>query len=214
MSTSHHGRYWIRPRPLTGASWAGRRIGILGGSFNPAHAGHRHVSQWMLRRLNLDQVWWLVSPQNPLKQARGMATLDARLDAARAMAQDPRILVTDLETQLGTRYTVDTLAALRRRYPRTRFVWIMGADNLLQIPRWRGWAQIMGRVPVAVFPRRPYSLKALVGKAARRYLRNRVPPRDAGGLPARPAPAWTFLDGPLHPASATEIRRKGWWGGR
>lgn len=199
---------------MTGASWAGRRVGILGGSFNPAHDGHRHVSQWILRRLNLDQVWWLVSPQNPLKQARGMATLDARLDAARAVARDPRILVTDLETQLGTRYTVDTLAALRRRYPRTQFVWIMGADNLLQIPRWRGWTQIMGRVPVVVFPRRPYSLKALVGQAARRYSRCRVPPRDAGGLPARPAPAWTFLDGPLHPASATEIRRRGWWGGR
>lgn len=201
---------WTRPRPLTGANWAGRRVGLLGGSFNPAHEGHRHISLWVLRALGLDQVWWLVSPQNPLKSSEGMAAQTRRLAAARVVARHPRILVTDLESQLGTRYTADTLRQLRRRYPTTRFVWIMGADNLLQIPRWRDWDEIFHTVPVAVFPRRPYSVKALVGKAARRYCRFKIAATAAKGLPALDPPAWTFLDGPLHPASSTDIRRQGW----
>lgn len=201
---------WIRPGPLTGPAWAGRRVGLLGGSFNPAHDGHRHVSLWVMRALGLDQVWWLVSPQNPLKPSEGMAARGQRLADARAVARHPRILVTDLESQLGTRYTADTLKVLRRRYPGTRFVWIMGADNLAQIPRWRDWERIFHSVPIAVFPRRPYSLKALVGKAARRYCHFRIAAGAARGLSARDAPAWTFLDGPLHPASSTALRRQGW----
>lgn len=202
-------RTWVRPRPLTGASWAGRTVGLLGGSFNPAHEGHRHISLTAMRRLGLDQVWWLVSPQNPLKSAADMAALDLRVATAQAKARHPRILVTALEVMLGTRYTAETLTALRRRYPRTRFVWLMGADNLIQVTRWRDWRRIFGRVPVAVFPRRPYSTRALGGKAARCFARDRVDAASAGTLPHRAPPAWVFLEGPLHPASATEIRARG-----
>ncbi len=119
-----------------------RRVGLLGGSFNPAHAGHRHISLEALKRLDLDEVWWLVAPQNPLKPARGMAPFKTRLGAAAKLADDRRIKVLDLEAQLGTHYTVDTLAALQRRFPRTRFVWLMGADNLAQIRHWRRWTEI------------------------------------------------------------------------
>jgi len=198
-----------RPGRLTGAAWAGRRIGLLGGSFNPAHEGHRHMSRLALTRLHLDQVWWLVSPQNPLKSSQDMATLERRVARAQEVARDPRILVAPLEVELGTRYTVDTLMQLKRLYPGTRFVWLMGADNLLQVPRWRGWTRIFGMVPVAVFPRHPYSIRALSGKAAQRFARYRVNAEQAPGLPSMAPPAWVFLQGPLHPASATEIRRRG-----
>jgi len=184
-------------------------VGLLGGSFNPAHDGHRHFSVEAIRRLGLDEVWWLVSPQNPLKSAADMATLETRVAVAQARAAHPRITVTPIEVELGTRFTVDTLAALRRRYPRTRFVWLMGADNLLQIPRWRGWTRIFCMVPVAVFPRRPYSIPALFGTAAQRFARDRVDAGRSRGLPFMKPPAWVFLEGPLHPASATEIRRRG-----
>ncbi|HYC05535.1 MAG TPA: nicotinate-nucleotide adenylyltransferase [Azospirillaceae bacterium] len=199
----------IPPRLRAGHAWAGLTVGLLGGSFNPAHEGHRHASLEAMRRLGLDQVWWLVSPQNPLKPALGMAPQAERLASARAMARHPRIRVTDIEADLGTRYTVETLAELQRRFPRTRFVWLMGADNLAQIPRWRGWIKIFGMVPVAVMPRRPYSIKSLLGKAAERFAVCRVPSSEARGLAHRAPPAWTFLDGPVHPASATEIRRGG-----
>lgn len=203
------GRIWIRPRPLTGAAWAGRRIGLLGGSFNPAHEGHRHISLAAMKRLGLDQVWWLVSPQNPLKSSADMAALDLRVSTAQAKARHPRILVTAVEVSLGTRYTDETLRELQARFPRTRFVWLMGADNLLQVTRWRNWRQIFGRVPVAVFPRHPYSIRALGGKAARRFARNRVDAASACVLPSMEPPAWVFLDGSLHPASATSIRARG-----
>ncbi|WP_374440334.1 nicotinate-nucleotide adenylyltransferase [Stella sp.] len=183
-----------------------RRIGLLGGSFNPAHDGHRHLSLWALRRLGLDQVWWLVSPQNPLKPAAGMAPLDARLAQARRAARHPAIRPTDIERALGTRYTADTLAALRRRFPRTRFVWLMGADNLRQIRHWKRWRAIFQGLPVAVFDRPTYALSALSGMAARRYARRRLPAAAARSLADRPAPAWIFVRMPLHPASASRIR--------
>jgi nicotinate-nucleotide adenylyltransferase len=194
------------PRPLSGANWAGRRVGLLGGSFNPAHDGHRHISLFALRALRLHQVWWLVSPQNPLKSPHDMATFSARLASARQASGHPRLLVTDLEAQFGTRYTADTLRQLRRRYPRTRFVWLMGADNLLQLPRWRHWRRIFECMPVAAFNRPPYSLKAPTGHAARRFARCRVEAAKAGRLADRTPPAWIFLRNPLHPASATAIR--------
>lgn len=180
---------------------------MLGGSFNPAHDGHRHISLFALRVLRLDQVWWLVSPQNPLKPAADMAALTERLARARAVARHPGIVVSDLETRLGTRYTIDTLSALRRRFPDTRFVWLMGADNLSQVPRWRHWLRLFATMPVAAFNRPPYSLKALAGRAAQRFARRRVSPARAGRLAELPAPAWMFLRNPLHPASATAIRR-------
>jgi nicotinate-nucleotide adenylyltransferase len=199
------------PRPVTawsGRLWAGLRVGLLGGSFNPAHDGHRHVSLVALARLRLDAVWWLVSPQNPLKPRAGMQPLAGRLAGARRVAAHPRIVPTAIERDLGTVYTVETLAALRRRFPGTRFVWLMGADNLVQIPRWRNWRKIFEHTPVAVFNRPPYSLKALGGKAARRFRDRRVGTGRAGGLAALDPPAWVYVDSPMHPASATEIRRR------
>lgn len=197
----------IRPHALNGRSFAGLRIGLLGGSFNPAHDGHLAISLHALRLLRLDAVWWLVSPQNPLKAKAGMLPLAERLARARgATRAHPRLQATALETALGTRYTVDTLSALRQRYPTTRFVWLMGADNLLQLSHWHHWQRIMNVVPVAVLARAPYSLQSLGGKAAQRYRRCRLPAAGVGLLAASAAPAWVFLPIPLHPASATAIR--------
>lgn len=186
--------------------FSGLRVGLLGGSFNPAHDGHRHISLVALRRLQLDQIWWLVSPQNPLKSATDMADLPTRLSAARRIARHPRIHVSDLETRLGTQYTCDTLAALRIRAPDTRFVWLMGADNLAQMPAWRHWRQIMALMPVAVLDRPGYGLRALHGKVATGYANARIASACAASLADMPAPAWCFLSCRLHPASATAIR--------
>ncbi len=196
------------PVPTPGTR-LGLRIGLLGGSFNPAHEGHRHISLEALKRLGLDQVWWLVAPQNPLKPAAGMAPLARRLAGAEAAARHPRLRVTGIEARLGTRYTADTLAALKCAYPGARFVWLMGADNLVQIPRWRRWASIFQAVPVAVFARSPYSHRALAGKAARRFARRRLSAERAGAVADMAPPTWVFLPVRPHPASATEIRRGG-----
>ena len=150
----------------------------------------------------------MVSPQNPLKPQRGMAPFPVRLRSARAMARHPRIKVTGIEARLGTRYTADTLAALKRRFARTRFVWLMGADNLIQIPRWEEWTTIFAAVPIAVFDRPSYSLRARGGKAAQRFSRSRLPVREAGRLAQRRPPVWVFLDGRTHPASASSIRAR------
>ncbi|MQP65399.1 nicotinate-nucleotide adenylyltransferase [Niveispirillum sp. SYP-B3756] len=201
------------PRPLAGGLWRGLRVGLFGGSFNPAHGGHRHMSLMALRMLGLDEVWWLVSPQNPLKSLDGMAPLTQRMAGAARVANHPRIRVSDIETRMGTRYTVDTLAGLKRHFPGTDFVWLMGADNLAQMPRWRGWTRIFGMVPVAIFPRQPYSVGALGGKAARRFAKARWQMSAAKHLAGAKAPAWVFLEAPLHPASATAIRCQGGAGG-
>ena len=186
---------------------AGRRIGLLGGSFNPAHEGHLHISRLALARLDLDEVWWLVSPQNPLKPEAGMAPFAARLAGAEAIAAaDRRIRVSDIEARLGTTYTADTLAALRRRFPRARFVWLMGGDNLRQFPYWQRWQDIFRTVPIAVFDRPGTSLTALAGKAALRFSQARVPTSAARRLAAMRPPAWTFFHTPLDPQSATRIR--------
>jgi nicotinate-nucleotide adenylyltransferase len=183
-----------------------RRVGLLGGSFNPAHAGHRHISLEALKRLDLDEVWWLVAPQNPLKPARGMAPFQKRLEAAAKLAADRRIRVLNLEAQLGTHYTADTLDALRRRFPRTRFVWLMGADNLAQIRHWRRWTDIFDRVPIAVFARPTYCLKGLAELAAKRYAHQRVAPEAARRLAELAPPVWAFLPIRLDTSSATDIR--------
>jgi nicotinate-nucleotide adenylyltransferase len=183
-----------------------RRIGLLGGSFNPAHEGHRHVSREALKRLGLDQVWWLVAPQNPLKPEAGMAAFARRLDLARAAARDPRIRVLDIEARLGTRYTVDTVRALMARFPRVRFVWLMGADNLRQVRHWRRWRQIFARIPVAVLDRPGYAARALSELPARALRRHRLPAAAAPRLAETAPPAWIFLPIRLDPRSATAIR--------
>lgn len=192
-------------------AYAGQRIGLLGGSFNPAHDGHRYISTEALKRLRLDAVWWLVSPQNPLKPTAGMASLDDRLAAARAVARHPRIRVTDLERRLGTRYTADTLDALVRRYPTTRFVWLMGADNLVQLPSWQRWSSIVNTVVIAVFARSPYDARALSGQAAHRFAHARIDARGAPTLADWQPPAWLFLPLRRHPAAATALRAAGRW---
>lgn len=185
------------------------RVGLLGGSFNPAHDGHRHVAETALALLGLDEVWLLVSPQNPLKPVAGMAPLADRLASAQAVAgRHPRIRATAIETALGTRFTVDTIATLRRRFPLIRFVWLMGADNLVQVARWARWIRIFQAVPVAILARSPYSQTALAAKAARRLSRFRLGDRSARGLSDRRPPAWVYLHTRLHPASATAIRAR------
>ncbi|MGH6945782.1 MAG: nicotinate-nucleotide adenylyltransferase [Kiloniellales bacterium] len=184
------------------------RVGLLGGSFNPAHEGHRAISRLALAKLGLDEVWWLVSPQNPLKDANGMAPLAKRLDGARRAARHPRIRVSALETRLGTRYTADSLKALLRRFPRVDFVWLMGADNLIQISHWQNWTSIFHLLPVAVFDRPTYSLRALAAKSARRFARQRFGAKRAKALPGHKPPAWMFIHGRLNPQSATAIRAR------
>ena len=185
---------------------SGKRVGILGGSFNPAHVGHRHISVQALERLKLDEIWWMISPQNPLKGADEMAPLKKRMQRARAVADHPRIIVTDIEVQLGTRYTADTIEAVKSRFPGTRFVWLMGADNLCQISRWRNWRRVFKSVPIAVFTRPSYSLRALSSRAARRFAAHRLSERRAGTLSGTRPPAWVFLHGRPHSESATRIR--------
>lgn len=186
----------------------GLRIGLMGGSFNPAHEGHVMIAELALKRLGLHRVWWLVSPQNPLKSATDMAPMEVRVAQAKAIATDPRIEVTTVEADLGTRYTADTIRALRKRFPGTRFVWVMGADNLAQMPAWRDWTYILNTVGVAVFDRPTYSLRALSGRTARRFARFRLPERKARLLAMHRPPAWVFHHTLLNPISATQIRQR------
>jgi nicotinate-nucleotide adenylyltransferase len=184
----------------------GMRIGLLGGSFNPPHAAHRAISLYALKRLKLDRVWWLISPGNPLKDVRALHDLGERAAAAKAMAGDPRIDVSCLEAVIGTRYTIDTIAYLRRRCANLRFVWIMGADNLAQFHRWENWQRIASEVPIAVIDRPPQSFRALAAPAAQSLARYRLPENEAGQLAARRPPAWVFLTGMKSSLSSTGLR--------
>lgn len=183
------------------------RIGLYGGSFNPAHLGHRHVTTTALRRLGLDRVWWLVSPGNPLKSRDGLASLDARCAGARKIARHPRIAITGFEARIGARFTVQTLRYLTRRRPGVRFVWIMGADSLESFHRWKDFSDIARLMPIAVIDRPGSTLSPLGARAARLFARARVPEDAATALAGRPAPAWIFLHGPRSVLSSTEIRR-------
>jgi len=178
----------------------------LGGSFNPAHAGHRHIAELARRRLGLDQVWLMVSPGNPLKPERGMAPLPQRLASARGVADGRRVVASAIESRLGTKFTIDTLRLLRRRFPRVDFVWIAGADIFEQLPHWRGWRQIARKVPFAILPRPGYNRRALAGCAAAVLRGARWPARAAAVLARRSPPAWVFLTAPQHAASASAIR--------
>ena len=182
------------------------RVGLFGGSFNPAHEGHAHVAETALRRLNLDKVIWLVSPQNPLKSSAQTRPVAERMAAARQRARGNSMIVSDAETQLGSQYTIDTLRVLRARYPGVKFVWIMGADSLATFHRWRGWTQIMREVPVAVISRPWAALKSRTSPAARRFAHARKPASAAATLPDLAAPAWVYLTGPLNFASSTAMR--------
>jgi nicotinate-nucleotide adenylyltransferase len=184
------------------------RVGLFGGSFNPAHEGHAHVAETARRRLRLDRVIWLVSPQNPLKSAHETADLAERMAGARALAHGRDMIVSDTESRLGSAYTIDTVRTLKARFPGVKFVWIMGADSLASFHRWRGWTQIMREIPVAVVSRPWISLKSRFSPAARRFARFRRPSGQAACLPGTRPPAWVFLRGPLNFQSSTALRER------
>lgn len=192
----------------------GMKVGLFGGSFNPPHDGHAHVAETARRRLGLDRVIWLVSPQNPLKSNHETADLAERMAQARRIAHGPAMIVSDAETRLGSAYTIDTVRALKARFPGVQFVWLMGADSLASFHRWRGWTQIMREVPVAVVSRPWISLKSRFAPAAKRFAHSRITSAQAGQLPAMKAPAWVFLRGPLHFESSTLLRERMRRGGR
>jgi nicotinate-nucleotide adenylyltransferase len=182
------------------------RIGLLGGSFNPPHLAHRAITLFAIKRLKLDRVWWLVTPGNPLKDPDALHDLAARAEAARQMADDPRIDVSCLEAVIGTRYTVDTITYLRRRVSGAHLVWIMGADNLAQFHRWQNWRRIASQVPMAVIDRPPQSFRAMTAPAAQALARYRLPEHQAALLVDQPAPAWVFLTGLKLTLSSSRLR--------
>ena len=184
----------------------GQAIGLLGGSFNPAHEGHLNISMQALRRLNLDQVWWLVSPGNPLKSHDDLATSETRIKDARKLVRNRRIVVTGFEEHLPTPYTAATLEFLTTRLAKTRFVWLMGADNLAQLHQWKNWEDIFNLVPIAVIDRPGFRMKARASLAAQKFENAYVDQADATGLASMPAPAWTFLTVPLSAASSSALR--------
>ena len=183
-------------------------IGLLGGSFNPAHEGHVYISERAIKDMGLDGVWWLVSPQNPLKSENGMAPLANRVQSAKKVVKNPRIKITTLETRLGTRYTADTLKALQQRYSNIHFVWIMGADNLATFHRWKDWQVIFNSCRIAIYHRPTYALKALSSITANRFRKNRLHADKASILKQKPPGCWIFLPIRGNPLSATEIRNR------
>lgn len=189
----------------------GMVIGLLGGSFDPPHAGHVHISREALRRFDLDRVWWLVSPGNPLK-ARGPQPLERRMAACRDLLDHPRIAVSDFEAQVGTRYTAETLAVLQRLRPKVRFVWLMGADNLAQFDQWQDWRRIMDTVPIGVLARPGQRISARMSKPARIFRAARIPARQSQGLRFATPPAWCFVNVPMNALSSTALRARGDWG--
>jgi nicotinate-nucleotide adenylyltransferase len=185
----------------------GQRIGLFGGSFNPAHAGHVAVATYALKRLQLDWVWWMVSPQNPLKDKSATGEYETRLEHTRELARHPRFIVTDLERQVAAKYTADTLHHLRFAMRRAHFVWIMGADSLANLHHWHHWTDIAEALPLAVLARPGYSLRALGSYAALRYDKTQLDADAAAALATSKTPAWSFISMPLKSESSSAIRR-------
>ncbi|MEM9427585.1 MAG: nicotinate-nucleotide adenylyltransferase [Pseudomonadota bacterium] len=188
----------------------GMSIGLLGGSFDPAHAGHVHITREALKRFGLDRVWWLVSPGNPLK-ARGPAPLNQRLAHARDIMRHPRVEVTGLEGHLGTRYTHETLTQITAFYPGVRFVWLMGADNLASFHEWENWQRIMATVPIAVMARPGQRISARLSPAAQVFRRDKLRAREAMRITRCAPPVWVFVNVPMTDLSSTRIRAEGRW---
>jgi nicotinate-nucleotide adenylyltransferase len=189
---------------------AGQVVGLLGGSFNPAHAGHVHITKTALTRFGLDHVWWLVSPGNPLK-AQSPAPMAQRLGQARMIMDHPRVDITNIEDRLGTRFTAQTIAALQARYPDVRFVWLMGADNLAQFHKWQDWQWIMENVPVGILARPNDRIAARLSKAANIYRHAMIPARASHVLGRGSAPRWCFINLPMLDVSSSAIRARGTW---
>ena len=188
----------------------GLRIGLLGGSFDPPHSGHMHISKWAIKEFNLDRIWWLVSPGNPLKQD-APADLDRRLSACNKLVNHPKIIVTDLERVFNTRYTAQTLISLKSQYRGVRFVWLMGADNLAEFHKWDRWQDIMHMLPVGVMARPNQQLAANCSPAARIFRESRLSAQSSNALPFKEAPSWSLLTGPMDDESSSKIRAKGKW---
>lgn len=198
----------MRPEDLRLPAHApGLRIGLFGGSFNPAHEGHRMASLTALRRLQLDRVWWLVTPGNPLKNNSALPPLGERIDIARELADHARIHVTGAEARLRTRYTADTLRALKLRCPGVRFVWIMGSDNLAGFHRWNEWRAIARMMPIAVIDRPGTTHRAVASPAANWLARYRLSENEAAALAGSEPPAWVFLHGKRSDLSSTYLRQ-------
>jgi nicotinate-nucleotide adenylyltransferase len=185
---------------------AGQRIGLLGGSFNPPHAAHLLITEIALRRLNLDRVWWLVTPGNPLKSRSELLPLSERVALARSLVKDPRVIVTDFEKRLGSSFTAATIGHLQLRQRDVHFVWLMGADCLAGFHRWQQWTDIFRTIPIAVIDRPGWRLRALSSKSGRAFSGRRWPEAMSAGLAVAETPCWTLLSGPLLPISSTEIR--------
>ncbi len=205
IGTSAHSFRYDLPR-----AGPGQTTGLLGGSFDPPHSGHVHITLQALRRFGLDRVWWLVSPGNPLKP-RGPAALERRMAAARALMRHPKVVVSDIEARLGTRYTAETLRRLMRLYPGVRFVWLMGADNLALFHEWQQWEWIMQTVPIGVLARPGDRSAARCSKAAARYRNAMLRGRDSRLLTAYRPPCWCFVNVPMVNVSSSGIRARGEW---
>lgn len=191
--------------------FAGQRVGLMGGTFNPPHEGHAICARTALRRLRLDQLWWMVTPGNPLKAGEGLPSLQARMAASRRLATDPAMKVTGFEAGLGSPYTYTyaTVRFLTQRYPGVHFVWVMGADNLASFHRWQHWRDIARLVPIAIVDRPGWRLKALASPAAGLLARDRIPESAAARLPLMTPPAWALLSTRLSEASSTALRAMG-----
>ena len=186
----------------------GQRIGLFGGSFNPPHEGHLHLCDVAIKRLELDQVWWMVTPGNPLKDVSELPGLADRIRLCRDMVMDPRMRVTGFEARYKVRFTADTISLVQKLRPRQKFVWLMGADNLAGFHRWQDWRGIAASLPIAVIDRPGSTLAYLSARAAIALSRYRIDEDDASLLAAMKPPAWTFLHGPRNPLSSTILRRK------
>lgn len=184
----------------------GMRVGLYGGSFNPAHEGHAHVAETALRRLGLNRVIWLVAPRNPLKPIDEAVELSSRVAGARRRARGTSMIVSDIEARIGARFTLDTVRWLKARHPGVRFVWIMGADCLAGFHRWRGWVDLANELPIAVISRPGSSLRGRLSPMARRFSAAALPARAAASLPGRRAPAWVYLPAPYRQVSSTALR--------
>lgn len=189
---------------------AGRKIGLLGGSFDPAHEGHAHITREALKRFGLDEVWWLVSPGNPLK-SRGPAPIERRLIEAQRVMQHPQVRITALEQQLGTRFTAETLEALIQHYPGVTFVWLMGADNLGTIHKWQRWRDIFALVPIGVFARPGERISARTSPAAQQFRASRIRASEASELASSDPPCWCFLNIPMRHDNSSDLRADGKW---
>jgi len=188
----------------------GLRIGLLGGSFDPPHSGHMHISKWAIKEFSLDRIWWLVSPGNPLKK-NAPADLDRRLSACNKLVNHPKVIVTDLERVFNTRYTAQTLTSLKSQYRGVRFVWLMGADNLAEFHKWDRWQDIMHMLPVGVMARPNQQLAANCSPTARIFRESRLSAQSSTALPFKEAPSWSLLTGPMDDESSSKIRAKGKW---